>query len=132
MLFLRGHHLICLHFFSGEGYNREFIENLGRILARADEEAIEVSPGVDDVCNACPSLKDSLCQYKIDAEKEIRHLDETALGLLDLSPGETITWKKLQERIPVIFRRWSRMICRECGWFGTCSANEFFLDLSKK
>lgn len=131
MLFLRGHHLICLHFFDGEGYNQEFIENLGRVLMRAKEEAIEISPGADNVCMACPSLKDSLCQYKVGAEEEIRYLDDTALALINLSPGEKIWWRELKELVPTIFSQWSRKICSECGWLATCSRNELFQKLNE-
>lgn len=35
MIRLRGHHLICLHFYRGEGYSREFVENLEDIVRRA-------------------------------------------------------------------------------------------------
>ncbi len=61
---LRGHHLVCLHFFKGEGYNPEYIENLREILRRAEAgEEIEVSSGVDDVCRMCPNLKGEICFY---------------------------------------------------------------------
>lgn len=127
MLFLRGHHLICLHFFNGEGYNREFIENLSQVLRRAVDETVEVTPGADDVCAACPSMKESLCQYREGAEEEIGHLDETALALLGLLPGEHVLWKDLEERIPLVFSQWYGRICRECGWLGACSHNKLFI-----
>ena len=58
---LRGHHLVCLHFFKGEGYNLEYVENLAYILKRAEAgDGIEVAAGADDVCNTCPSLKEGM------------------------------------------------------------------------
>ncbi|WP_460180906.1 hypothetical protein [Thermodesulfovibrio sp. TK110] len=42
MISLRRHHFICLHFFTGEGYNREFIENLYAVLDRAKDEPVVV------------------------------------------------------------------------------------------
>jgi len=126
MIMLRGHHLICLHFFSGEGYNREFIENLQRVLSRTGAETVKVSESVDDICQSCPSLKDSVCHYKEDAEDEILRLDRTALNLLSLSPGETVKWKDVYTRIPSIFSKWHTMICRECGWITVCRKNDFF------
>ena len=59
---LRGHHLICLPFFTGDGYNPEFIRNLKEILIRAQSgEEVEVCSGVDDVCTMCPFLKERRC-----------------------------------------------------------------------
>jgi hypothetical protein len=54
---LRGHHLICLHFYRSEGYSREFVKNLEDIVRRATEgEKLEVVvrrgrvlPGLPDV-----------------------------------------------------------------------------------
>ena len=55
---LRGHHLVCLHFFTGEGYTKEFIDNLNRILKKAEAgEEIEVINSADDVCIKCPYFK---------------------------------------------------------------------------
>lgn len=131
MLFLRGHHLICLQFFSGEGYNREFIDNLGKIITRTEKETIKITSGPDDVCAACPSLKDSACGYKDGAEEEINYLDSTALDLLLRSPGDTINSEDIRKLVPSIFKRWYIMICRECGWLGACNKNIQFLELRK-
>ena len=61
---LRGHHLVCLHFFRGEGYSAEYVENLTRILERVEAGAeIGVSAEADDVCGVCPSLKGGKCSY---------------------------------------------------------------------
>ena len=30
---LRGHHLICLHFYEGEGYDEPFIKSLEKVIA---------------------------------------------------------------------------------------------------
>uniref|UniRef100_A0A7C4WD24 DUF1284 domain-containing protein n=1 Tax=Geoglobus ahangari TaxID=113653 RepID=A0A7C4WD24_9EURY len=63
---LRGHHLICLNFFKGEGYSKEFVENIERILK---EREIEVVIGADDVCSKCPHLKSGSCNYKENSRK---------------------------------------------------------------
>ena len=48
---LRGHHLLCLLAYKGEGYSPAFIANLDRIAARltAGEDAVLVD-GPDDIC----------------------------------------------------------------------------------
>lgn len=54
MVRLRGHHLICLQFYRGEGYNQDFIKHLFNILERVQYEDVEVVEGVDEVCSVCP------------------------------------------------------------------------------
>ncbi len=71
----RGHHLICLHFFEGEGYDADFVENLKNIMQRTENENINVCDGPDDVCEKCPFLKDYKCQYDSNADEEIREMD---------------------------------------------------------
>jgi len=44
---LRGHHLICLNFFRGEGYSEDFIKNIYSVMKK---EKVEIVKGADDVC----------------------------------------------------------------------------------
>ncbi|MEW6585128.1 MAG: UPF0158 family protein [Nitrospirota bacterium] len=130
---LRGHHLICLHFFRGEGYNPEFVENLWSVLKRAEAgEPIEVAHGADDVCGVCPSLKEGKCLYRDDAEKEIREMDRTSLKLLDLDVNETVLWSEIRERVPEVFLPWARTFCRECGWSPVCRKDPVFKSFSAR
>lgn len=70
MSLLRGHHLICLHFFHGEGYSEAFVRNLKEVLKRAEEE-VKVTDGADDVCRACPYLKNNRCEYDEGEDEEV-------------------------------------------------------------
>lgn len=128
---LRGHHLICLHFFRGEGYNQEFADNLLTILARveAGEEA-EVVYGHDDICRVCPHLKGSLCAYGEEAEKEIREMDMTALKMLGLQAGNKVDWRDIREKIPGIFGDWSGKYCFVCDWMPVCKSDIGFIELT--
>jgi hypothetical protein len=118
---LRGHHLICLHFFTGEGYNPEFVENLKEILVRVKSgEEIEVCSGADEVCMMCPFLKDRRCRYDKHAENEIQKMDRDATALLKIEPSTKVTWIEIQERLQDIFKRWSADYCRSCTWKTVC------------
>lgn len=131
MLTLRGHHLICLHFFSGEGYDAIFIKNLKDVLQRVEDEDIEVCDGADDVCEKCPYLKDNKCQYNKDADKEIKEMDEKALRLLGVKQGLEnlpfrIKWQEVKGKIPEIFSQWYANYCYECDWNKVCEENSFY------
>ncbi len=123
MIKLRGHHLICLHFFQGKGYNPEFIENLRRIRKRVEAgEEIEVSSEADDVCKRCPYLKAGKCLYDKEADIEIKEMDRTAMKLLSAKNLERVTWMNIKKKIPEIFSQWSRKYCTDCDWREVCEA----------
>ena len=87
---LRGHHLICLQFYRGEGYSEDFVKNLESVLEKARERGVLIVEGADDVCRSCPYLIDGKCSYKEGAEEEIRYLDMLALTLLGLSAERVV------------------------------------------
>lgn len=118
---LRGHHLICLHFYRGKGYSPAFVENLSAIVRRAEEgEEIEVVSGADEVCSACPYLKDGLCGQKDGADEEIRGLDRKALAFLRVAPGESVLWQEIREKVLAAPSQWFDSFCTGCDWFDLC------------
>lgn len=124
---LRGHHLICPHFFKGEGYNPEFIANLGEILKRVGSgEEIKIHSGADDVCKKCPYLKKGMCFYDKDIEAEIREMDRLALRLLKLKTKESVKWVDIRDKIPEILPVWARKYCKNCSWRKVCEKEEKF------
>jgi len=127
---LRGHHLICLHFFHGEGYNPEFVANLREFIKRAMAgEEIAVQSGPDDVCEWCPYLRNEACAFNKGADDEIREMDKTALDLLQVKIGGRVKWSDMKEKIPDIFSRWSQTYCTMCDWRNACEKNASFRGL---
>ncbi len=123
MVKLRGHHLICLHFFRGEGYNEEFVSNLKRVLEEAEKEIVVIS-GADDVCVVCPYLVDGICRYSEDSDEHIAELDRLALKLLNLQHGSRLKWDDLKEKIGKILPEWKKYACSECDWRKVCEKAE--------
>jgi hypothetical protein len=129
MTSLRGHHLICLHFFSGKGYGAAFIENMERVIDRAKREGIRVQYGADDVCLTCPHLAGGECNYKAGSNEKIEGLDATALRLLNLQPGAKAEWDAIKSMLPQIFSEWKDKICFECDWLSTCRSTNLWKNL---
>jgi|WetSurSiteA1Bulk_404760.scaffolds.fasta_scaffold35259_2 uncharacterized protein len=124
---LRGHHLICLHFFHGEGYSPEFVTSLHELLRKAFAgEEIAVQSGPDDVCEMCPHLRVGACSYDKGADDEIREMDKTALALLRIKTGSRVRWSEMEEKIPGIFSQWSGTYCRMCDWRNACGNDASF------
>ncbi len=128
---LRGHHLICLNFFQGEGYDEIFIKNLEEILSKMEKEYIKVIEGLDDICRSCPNLKAGRCEYKEGAEEKIREQDKTALELLNIKEGEIIPLKEIKERLPKIFSQWYENYCLSCDWLRVCLNHQYFQSLTQ-
>jgi len=126
---LRGHHLICLHFFDGEGYSQEFICNLKNVLQETEHSRIDICPGADDICTKCPYLKDDTCYYDKNAEEEILTMDGKALKLLNLSRGDNADWNDIRDAVPGIFAEWYVSCCKGCDWITVCGKNSFFQKL---
>ncbi len=126
---LRGHHLICLHFFSGEGYDAAFVENLRNVIALAEEGLVRVHDGADAVCKNCPSLQFGKCMLSAQAEDDILALDRLALRLLRLAPGGLVRWLDIRNVLPSIFRAWYESSCNGCVWKRACEKKPFYMEL---
>jgi hypothetical protein len=126
---LRGHHLICLHFYDGEGYDEPFIENLEAVLEEIERAGVRVAEGADDVCSPCPNRTENRCTYSRTADREIREMDTRALALLGLEAGGRKKWQTLQEKVVAIFPAWYKTYCFACSWRPVCEKNELFRKL---
>ena len=132
MPYLRGHHLVCLHFYHGAGYDERFIKNLNETLERALQEGVTITAKADDICRSCPWLKEGRCSHNGSAENVIREMDTKALELLDLSVGITKGWDNIRDRIPGIFREWYNLYCMECDWNRSCEQDDFYARLEAR
>jgi hypothetical protein len=126
---LRGHHLVCLHFFHGEGYDKNFIKNLKKIISLAEKETVTISSGADDICKKCINLKKGRCESSDNAEKAIQKMDIKALALLGLSEGDKVKWAEIKDGAGHIFSDWYFQYCSECQWKETCERDDYFKQL---
>jgi len=114
---LRGHHLICLNFFRGEGYSEDFIKNIHSVIRK---DLLEIVKGPDEVCAKCPYLKDNKCSSVEYTDENILLQDREALRLLRFKPGETVDWKIIYGKLPGIIEEWKALFCRDCGYLKVC------------
>ncbi len=123
MVKLRGHHLICLQFYRGEGYNKDFVENLEGVLKAAEDEGVEVTEGGDDVCRACPSCNGGICTHEPGGEEKIQSLDRLAMSLLGISEN-TLEWSEIKRKIPRVIGKWKKQACENCEWRVVCENDD--------
>jgi hypothetical protein len=117
---LRGHHLVCLHFYRGEGYDASFLDNLADVLARLAADPGVVVAGADDVCSACPGLHGDHCRHAPGMEAEVHRLDALASRLLGVTPGDAIDFAALRDRLPAVLDAWIAEACTDCEWRRVC------------
>lgn len=118
---LRGHHVVCLHFYQGEGYSEEFVDNLWRVMERLETERFELAEGADDVCESCPSLHEGVCVSESGGEAEIRRIDALALELLGLEVGAKLEFAAMRERLVGVLPQWRASACAGCGFESLCA-----------
>lgn len=118
---LRGHHLICLQFFKGEGYSKDFVENTKRIVEDWGENDAEIVKGADDVCCFCPFLKNGRCNHP-KYKEEIEKTDELALRLLGLKTGDKVEKEDVKKQLPIMFKEWRKKACFNCEWKKLCES----------
>jgi hypothetical protein len=137
MIRLRGHTLLCLQGFRGEGYSPEFVANLAAIhqaLAKDPDQWVEVADQPDSVCRACPNLGAQGCRLNGEhSEAEMQAQDRDVLGRLGCRPGDRYQWRDLVERIR---HRVSGddlpAICGTCRWLPLGYCREGLIKLTPK
>lgn len=132
---LRGHHLLCLLTFVGEGYTPSFTRNYVAIAKRLSAGvAITVVDGPEDIC--APMLCDDGAHCR---EESITRRDCLALAavsdILDRSvePGSVLVLDagRLQRLRSAFADGKAAAACAECEWEGLCSrvARDGFTDV---
>jgi hypothetical protein len=118
---LRGHTLLCLQGFRGEGYSPDFTNNLAAIHRRLSENhdhPVELVDEPDAVCGACPHRAPAGCTLNgTGSEEGMQAQDRHVLKRLGLTGGSVVRWRDVLERIRVSIRGSDLPnICGSCRW----------------
>jgi len=118
---LRGHTLLCLQGFRGEGYSPGFTDNLAAIhrsLSENPDQVVELVEEPDTVCGACPHRAPAGCTLNgTGSEAGMQAQDRHVLKRLGLAAGSVVRWHDVLERIRVsITGSDLPNICGSCRW----------------
>jgi hypothetical protein len=113
---LRGHHLICLQFYKGLGYNKAFVENLNKVVEAWEKSPVVIVEGPDVVCKACPYLEGQVCKLS----DKIPQKDRLALELLNLKTGCLIEKAEVKTKLSKVWDEWKHKACIDCLWKEVC------------
>ena len=118
---LRGHHLLCLQGFQGYGYSEDFVSNMTRIneLRKSDECNISLTNEPDDICSACPNLKNNLCENEIQNSIIVK-MDNEVLSKLNSDKEHNSI--DLFDEVASKFNSLKSVenICNGCKWTDEC------------
>lgn len=121
---LRGHHLLCMLTYIGEGYSPAFIENYNKIAGLLSQNTvIELIDGPDDICK--PNLGTPVCHCH---KRSIARRDKLAIKdiaeLLDLPLEIGSRFTLTPSRITAMRKAYTaneiRQICEKCSWKPLC------------
>lgn len=117
---LRAHHLMCLQTFEDEGYDENMIRRMAEIIntiRNQPKTRIEILRRCDDICEACPYIKNGRCNKRLNLEKFVRLLDSDVLKRTGLKEGQTM---KAKEVFPLVKQKIKpedlATICKGCEW----------------
>ena len=120
MLYLRGHHLICLVAFGGQGYSAEFSRNfrrLQKIYLHKPHHKVKVITAPDQACSKCPHLMQNKCFSPTDGPNaKIIALDKKALKMLGIKTG-IHRIKNIQQKLKQLTKKSLIPFCRSCSWY---------------
>ena len=118
---LRGHHLLCLQGFQGYGYSEDFVLNMTRIneLRKSDECIITLTNEPDDICSACPNLKNNLCENKKQNQIIVK-MDEEVLSKINSNDEHNAI--DLFDEVSSKFNSLKSVgnVCNDCKWTNEC------------
>ena len=118
---LRGHTLLCLQGFRGEGYSPDFTDNLASIhrsLSENPDQPVELVDQPDTVCGACPHRAPAGCTLNgKGSEAGMQAQDRNVMARLGLANGSVVSWREVLERIRVAIKGSDLSnICGQCRW----------------
>ncbi len=121
MIKLRPHHLICILFFKGKGYSKEFTQNMESIIKHIKNNSkIKIVIGSDDICNKCPNKIGNYCKDNI----KVTDFDKKTLSLCEINNIENeFIYSNLKSEIlnKIIFPGKRVEICNNCQWNNFCN-----------
>lgn len=130
MLKLRGHHLLCIQGFQGQGYSRDFVENMASIIQELEEnlgQPVELVASCDSICARCPWNRDGTCSIKgPNSEERLGLRDRRVLRAIGAREGAILTFREVQSRITGLLEEFGlESFCEGCRWLALCRSAEY-------
>ena len=122
---IRAHHLLCMRFFRGRGYSKEFVDNFYEVLLHLGRNPIiKIVNHPDIICDKCPHSNHGKCIKKGPYfEDEVKAKDDFIIAQLGLSAGQKMPFKQVSQLVEQKIKS-VRKICIECEWLSYCQQSK--------
>ena len=123
MIRLRPHHGMCLAYFEGKGYSDSFTVNMQQMLDFFEKGTdVELTVAGDEICKACPNLKEGICV----SAGLVETYDRKVLEACGVGEKEHMTFREFVDNVQrnVIESGKRVEICGNCQWNEICSNKE--------
>ncbi len=124
---IRGHHLLCMLGFRGEGYSGPFVDNMRRVVDAffgKPHPLVRVVAEPDVICTPCPHLREGCCTAEDGADGKTRSMDAAVLAAMGLQPGTLAASRTLLDLVRRhVDDETQARICTGCRWLpkGFCA-----------
>ncbi|MEG1528022.1 MAG: DUF1284 domain-containing protein [Clostridia bacterium] len=118
MIFLRPHHLLCLQFFVGKGYDQQFTLNTATVLKKLQSgEEFTLVMGKDNLCSCCPNLIEGICN-----SGKSKCYDQAILDKTTLKIGQVYKIMAIKSIIADLINADKLDLCKDCQWIELCQS----------
>lgn len=117
---IRPHHLLCMCFFEGKGYSKEFTKNMQYIIDNLKlTTKITLSDNTDCICQKCPYNLSGKCK----SFEKVKNYDEAVLKMCLLKTNTEYSFEFLNKVVKneIIEKNDLQSVCRDCQWYSVCS-----------
>ena len=120
MFKLRPHHGICIGFFQGKGYSKEFTGHMTDTIKYLEENnpQICVASSTDEICRACPNNINGQCN----GDEKVSAIDRRCLDAVNIKDSTIINYKDYKALIKekILDKAIGINICKDCQWSHIC------------
>ncbi|MGN0166195.1 MAG: DUF1284 domain-containing protein [Lachnospiraceae bacterium] len=116
---IRAHHGMCLAFFRGKGYSKEFTQHMKQLQSvLAQNPFVKIVCDADEICSVCPNKIGEKCI----SAKKVAEYDQQVLNRCGITEGQVMPYSAFErlvyDRILLSGKR--EEICGECQWNTLC------------
>ena len=120
MFKLRPHHGICIGFFQGKGYSKEFTEHMTDTIKYLEENnpQICITSSTDEIYKACPNNINGQCN----GDEKVSAIDKRCLDAVNIKDSTIINYKDYKALIKekILDKAIGINICKDCQWSHIC------------
>jgi hypothetical protein len=134
---IRGHTLLCLQGFRGEGYDPMFTAHMAAIHQRLNHQRtllVKVVVKPDTFCHSCPNLSEEEgCRlHGVGSETKMIAQDREVMQRLGIQDEEVLSWEMIVQKISEKMKpAMLDGLCGKCPWLPLGYCKEALINLDK-